>query len=97
MTGGWQGSTRAQRLPPDWPAIRLRILQRDGHRCQIQLPGCTIDATEVDHINPGDDHTDTNLQAACPWCHSKKSSAEGNAARTRLSNKRKPEPHPGIL
>jgi 5-methylcytosine-specific restriction endonuclease McrA len=39
---GRHGSTRA------WRALRLRILERDGYRCQV--PGCGRPATEVDHL-----------------------------------------------
>jgi 5-methylcytosine-specific restriction endonuclease McrA len=94
----WEGSDRRSRLPSDWAsAIVPRILQRDGYRCRIGYDGCTGTATEVDHIRRGDDHSNVNLQAACSWCHGKKSSAEGNAARRRWSSKRKPERHPGLL
>ena len=94
----WEGSDRSSRLPPGWRTqIVPRILERDAHTCRLQLPGCTGHATEVDHIRRGDDHSDANLQAACTWCHSKKSSAEGNAARRRWSNRRPRERHPGLL
>jgi hypothetical protein len=33
---------------PAWPRIRLRILERDGHACQIKGPRCTGDATDVE-------------------------------------------------
>lgn len=97
MPGGWRGSDRAERLPADWPLLRMTVLQRDGHTCQLQMDGCTTVATEADHIHRGDDHAPTNLQAACAWCHSRKTSAEGNAARTRYSTKRPSERHPGLL
>lgn len=94
----WEGSDRRDRLPPNWATeIVPRILRRDGHTCQIRRPGCTGTATEVDHKNAGDDHRDANLQASCAWCHARKSSAEGNAARTRYSRRRPPERHPGLL
>lgn len=97
MPGGWATSDRAARLPADWPQIRADVLERDGYRCKIRWDeGCEAVADEVDHINRGDDHRRENLQAACGWCHGKKSSAEGNAARTRWSSKRKPERHPGL-
>ena len=92
---GWQGSTRRRRLPDDWPEIRARILDRDRHRCRLRYHGCTRHATEVDHIIRGDDHRDTNLQAACTWCHRIKSGREGAAARPRAN--RPPEPHPGLI
>lgn len=54
---------------------RLRILERDGYRCQLGLDGCTGWATEVDHVVPrgrGGDDSDRNLQAACRHCNLKK-------------------------
>lgn len=97
MPGGWQDSNRAARLPANWPEIRAAILERDGYRCRVRWDdGCETVASEVDHINRGDDHRPANLQAACGWCHSRKSSAEGNAARTRWSSRRPPERHPGL-
>lgn len=94
----WDSSDRRARLPPDWQhTIVPRILVRDRHRCQLALPGCTSTATEVDHRAPGDDHSDQNLQAVCSWCHARKSSAEGNAARPRYNRRRPPERHPGRL
>lgn len=94
----WQGSDRRRRLPPDWERRRRRILRRDNHRCQLNYPGCTGHANEVDHITAGDDHHDANLQAACSACHSRKSAAEGVAARRPLAPRtRRPERHPGTL
>lgn len=94
MTGGWQGSTRSSRLPKGWAKIRARILARDGHLCQIRLPGCTVAATEVDHIHPGDDHHPDNLRAACTHCNR----AANHATRPRPpSLRRPPEQHPGLL
>lgn len=93
----WEGSTRARRLPPDWPARRRRILERDGGVCHVcGLPG----ADEVDHVVAGDDHGDANLAAihARP-CHATKSAQEGNSARGRRSRpsmRRPAEPHPGL-
>jgi 5-methylcytosine-specific restriction enzyme A len=77
----WDGSTRRQRLPPDWPAIQRAVLERDGHQCQLRYDGCTTLASHADHIEAGDDHRMASLQAACSHCHAIKSSAEGNAAR----------------
>lgn len=95
MSKAWQGSTRKQRLPRDWPAIRRRILDRDGHRCHIcGRPG----ADEVDHIRAGDDHSDANLAAIHRTpCHAAKSSAEGHQAQGHgPMRKRQAEPHPGL-
>lgn len=89
----WQTSTRRQRLPKDWPAIRRRILRRDAYVCHVcGQPG----ADQVDHIIRGDDHSDTNLAAIHDNpCHRRKSSAEGHAARPR--RRRQADKHPGLL
>jgi 5-methylcytosine-specific restriction protein A len=93
----WSTSNRAGRLPPDWPLITKRILVRDHHQCQIGDADCGGWATEVDHIEPGDDHRPVNLRAACTTCHAHKSAREGVAARARLRQLRyrRPENHPG--
>ena len=95
MPTGWVGSTRRARLPPDWPERRLAVLDRDGWRCQIRGPRCTGRATDADHIVRGDDHSLTNLQAACPPCHGRKSGQEGAAARPSINRPR--ERHPGLI
>ncbi len=98
-TPAWEGSDRAARLPRDWRERRAKVLERDGHRCTVLMRNgsrCRDRATEVDHIVPGDDHRLDNLRAICAWHHARKSSAEGNAARTRLSSYREPERHPGL-
>lgn len=52
-----------------WRAVRLVVLARDGHLCQIRGPNCTLDATEVDHIIPwrvgGAVFDEDNLRASC--------------------------------
>lgn len=55
-----------------WRKRRQIILQRDGFRCQLRLPGCTGKATTVDHIKPkadGGGDEATNLVAACARCN----------------------------
>jgi 5-methylcytosine-specific restriction endonuclease McrA len=95
----WLDSDRSARLPDAWPKIRRRIFRRDGHRCTWIDDGqrCTAEATEVDHIHPGDDHSDHNLRSLCTRHHARKSSAEGHAARYRHPRRRPPDPHPGLL
>jgi hypothetical protein len=99
----WEGSHRRAQLPSNWRRdIRPRILQRDGHRCTWLDHGqrCTAEATEVDHIRRGDDHSDDNLRSLCRPHHARKSSAEGRSARTnwqpRPPHRRPAEPHPGM-
>ena len=56
-----------------WRALRLQILERDGHRCRIRGPHCKGKATEVDHIVPVADggllFDPGNLRAACDKCN----------------------------
>jgi 5-methylcytosine-specific restriction protein A len=55
-----------------WRTLRAQILARDGYRCQLRLPGCLGEATEVDHIqtrhNGGGDQPH-NLRASCEKCN----------------------------
>ena len=90
----WEGSTRAARLPPDWPQRRAHVLARDRCICHIcHQPG----ADEVDHIERGDDHSYSNLAAIHDWpCHRRKTAAEANAIRHRHTRQRPAEPHPGF-
>lgn len=89
----WHGSTHADRKPGNWQTTRRRILARDHGVCQIRLHCCTFQATEVDHVVPGDDHSDANLRAACSSCNQ----ARNIAMRpTRPRMRRESEPHPGV-
>jgi 5-methylcytosine-specific restriction endonuclease McrA len=94
-------SARAARLPDDWTVRRVRVLRRDGYRCQARDSlgvKCGEPANQVDHIKPGDDHSYDNLRALCRWHHARKSSAEGAAARRpRATRARQPEQHPGLV
>lgn len=59
-----------------WQKVRLTILTRDNHLCQIAGPGCTTHATDVDHIipiNEGGQRLDpTNLRASCSHCNTRR-------------------------
>jgi 5-methylcytosine-specific restriction endonuclease McrA len=71
-----------------WSKLRRVVLARDSRRCQIRLPGCTIDATEVDHILPriagGTDDLD-NLRSVCHHCHKRRDLEHGAVPRGRFS------------
>jgi 5-methylcytosine-specific restriction endonuclease McrA len=58
---------------PQWRQVRLYVLARDRHICQIGGPRCTIVATTVDHIHPlsegGAVYDPANLRAACAPCN----------------------------
>lgn len=100
MAHNWHTSDRRSRLPKNWPSIRNTILKRDGYQCVALDDGtrCTQPATDVDHIEPGDNHNERNLQSLCAWHHSRKTAAEAAASRpTPVSRNRPKERHPGAL
>jgi 5-methylcytosine-specific restriction protein A len=70
-----------------WAALRLKILERDGWRCQVRGPGCTLVADQVDHITPlangGAKYDPTNLRAACTHCNASLGATLGNQRRTQ--------------
>jgi 5-methylcytosine-specific restriction endonuclease McrA len=59
-----------------WQALRAAVLARDGHVCQLRLPGCTSRATIADHITLRGRGPDTeslnNLRAVCANCHNRR-------------------------
>lgn len=105
----WETSTRKERLPPDWQALRAIVLQRAGGRCEIIKNNgrrCFDPPTDVDHIVPnfeGGSEEIANLQAICRWHHDRKSGAEGRRGRSTAEEpwrkllRREPEKHPGSI
>lgn len=69
---GWNNSGQSRRkteLPSDRQQRRRKVLARDKGLCQLRLKGCTYRATDVDHIERGNNHNLENLRAACHHCH----------------------------
>lgn len=97
----WEGSDRRARLPGDWAVRRMRVLRRDGYRCQARDSrdiACEQPANQVDHIARDDDHDYANLRALCRWHHDRKSASEGVSARRPRATMRRPsEGHPGLV
>jgi 5-methylcytosine-specific restriction endonuclease McrA len=56
-----------------WKTVRLEVLARDKHKCQIAGSKCTTIADQVDHITPvayGGAWWDLdNLRASCRNCN----------------------------
>ena len=76
----------------------MPVLRDADWICELRYEGiCIGTASEVDHINRGDDHSRANLRAVCWRCHAKKSSMEGHARKRELRElrKRRSERHPG--
>jgi 5-methylcytosine-specific restriction endonuclease McrA len=68
---------------PAYRRLRLWVLDRDRHQCQIRDAGCTHIGTEVDHIiaraDGGEIYAPTNLRAACRHCNSARGAARTNS------------------
>lgn len=96
----WDTSNRKAELPYDWAARRIRVLRRDGYKCQaLDSQGimCGHAANQVDHKERGNNHDEDNLQSLCRWHHARKSSQEGaEARRPRAKQAREQEPHPAF-
>jgi HNH endonuclease len=63
------------------------VIERDGARCRLRHPGCTIVATTADHIIPrsqGGRTTLENLRASCCHCNSARGDGR-NSEATRSS------------
>ena len=76
-TEAWRRKTERAKVTP---AVRFRIIQRDGGRCRM-CGRSAQDGTilEVDHIIPiahGGDSRDSNLQTLCRECNRGKGSVE---------------------
>lgn len=100
---GWEGSDRRERLPANWPRLRAKRLEIDGHRCTWRLKSgarCPRKATEVDHkVAMSDDHRIQALQSLCADHHQRKTVSDarkGKDAKKALK-RRAPEEHPGRL
>lgn len=102
MAGNWQGSDRRSRLPSDWPKRVAETRRLAKGRCQQILPSgkrCPRDGTDADHIRPGDDHRQVNLQWLCDAHHKAKTAKEGTQGRwgKKKITPRTEGPHPGRL
>lgn len=81
MSWGARSSRKGGKLPANWGALRLSILERDGWACQLRYPRCRGAANQVDHIEGSGDHSPANLRAACQPCHMARTARQSHAAR----------------
>jgi len=96
----WETSTRAKRLPKNWPQLKAATKKRARGKCEAatHVPECTGIGAECDHRDRGDDHSLANLQWLSTPCHKAKSSQENAEANRRRAGMRlRPqERHPGL-
>lgn len=96
----WQNDPASRRRDakvygPEWRRARKRQLEADGYRCQLGLPGCTIRATEVDHVHGADaDPHHRVLRSVCANCHRKRTAEQGGGYRNRDPRRSDPDPRP---
>lgn len=65
MSRAWAGGSTRR-----WRRDRATVLARDGHRCQLKLPGCSTVATEVHHVlGKGVSDDPADCLAACQPCN----------------------------
>jgi 5-methylcytosine-specific restriction protein A len=84
----------SQRYGAAWRRARKRQLEADGYRCQLRLPGCTVRATTVDHVNGAEnDPHHTALRSLCESCHRQVTAQQGGGYRAR---KAPADPEPRI-
>lgn len=106
----WEGSTRRETLPPDWPA-RVARTRRDAAtpehpdgQCQKRIRSAVTNRWMrcpnpgdggVDHRRDRLDHDD--LQLLCSRHHTIKTQREAQQAKAerRARGRREPEAHPG--
>jgi len=94
-------SRRTVPLPPDWGSLRYAVLVRDP-TCRYGLAelgesgSCGQPSTQVDHIGSPSDHRLEMLRGICEPHHNKRTSEQGNAARSsrRALRLRPAERHP---
>ena len=74
-----RGSSRERGYTTRWEKYRAWFLKQPGNQiCKLHLPGCTLVADCVDHIDPPDNANDprfwdmSNHQASCIHCNSVK-------------------------
>jgi hypothetical protein len=95
-------SKRRLELPPDWDAIRTRVGNRDGWKCQWPRSRggvCGSKANQCDHKESGSDHSEANLWMLCQWHHMHKTGqASAESRRAQQAKGLHPvERHPGLL
>lgn len=85
---------------PEYRRNRPLAMKRDRWRCQLRYPGCTLAASQCDHIirpEDGGGHELANLRAVCKTCHAKRTAEQGNEARRGRPKNADPAPTSRII
>ncbi len=96
----WSSSDRRSRLPSDWPKRRAKVKARANGACEAKVhePECNGIGSECDHVQPGDDHSLSNLQWLSAPCHKAKTKGESQAGAKQSARRRpRDEQHPGVI
>ena len=73
---------QARGLHAAFERAKSLVIERDGERCQLGLPGCRVVASTADHILPrsrGGSADPSNLRASCGHCNSVRGAGQTNA------------------
>ena len=92
----WERKPRANLYAygSDWQAVRKRVLERDGYKCQLRYADiCIGRASQVDHIvqpEAGGGSDLANLRAVCVRCHARRTGRQGALAKQRAAQRKHP-------
>src|SRR4051794_38553619 len=97
----WEGSERSKDTSTAaWRKLRLAVLERDDHVCQLRLNVCIGEATQADHTQPKSTFnipamadTMVNLRALCKPCHAQHSARQGGLASGEVRRSAAYHPH----
>lgn len=98
----WNSSQRKKRFNKGWAKIRVKVLERDGYRCQWPVTDangfpagkCGRPANEVDHMNQNMVHDDDRLSRLWSLCHEHhnvKTQVESTRGKRRAAERRRDE------
>ena len=96
----WDSSQRKKRFNKGWARTRVKVLERDGYRCQWPVTDangfpagkCGRPANEVDHMNQNMVHDDDRLNRLWSLCHEHhniKTQVESTRGKRRAAERRR--------
>lgn len=96
----WNSSQRKKRFNKGWAKVRVKVLERDGYRCQWPVTDtngfpagiCGRPANEVDHMAQNmvrDDDRLSRLWSLCHEHHNIKTQVESTRGKRRAAERRR--------